>query len=102
MDKPLSNITAVLMPCFGTGTRTYENSKVLTEELGVSVSEINISNSVKAHFSDIGHDIAEQDTVYENAQARERTQVLFDIANKLGAVVLGTGDMTENALGFCT
>ena len=95
-------IRAVTLPCFGTSDRTYRNACLLAEKTGSSFSEINIADSVRRHFQDIGHDADKHDTVYENAQARERTQVLMDIANQVGAPVIGTGDLSELALGWCT
>lgn len=96
------NIIAITMPCFGTTERTKSNAVLLAEELGVTLKEINISDSVKQHFKDIGHDESVADVTYENAQARERTQVLMDVANSYGGIVLGTGDMSELALGWAT
>lgn len=102
LSMPSQNIIAVTQPCFGTGGRTYGNAKKLMELLKVSSFEINIKNAVAGHLADIGCDIKNQDIVFENAQARERAQVAFDIANKYNAIVLGTGDLSEAALGFCT
>ena len=102
LKMPSQNIIAITQPCFGTGGRTYNNAKKLMELLNVTALDINISNAVTAHLADIGADIGTHDVVYENAQARERAQVAFDIANKYNAIVLGTGDMSEAALGFCT
>lgn len=96
------NIIAVTMPCFGTTSRTYNNSLALSRELGADLREINIKASVLQHFEDIGHDKELLDVTFENAQARERTQVLMDIANKNGGLVIGTGDMSELALGWAT
>ncbi len=95
-------ITCVTMPCFGTTDRTYRNAVTLTRQLGCTLREINIKEAVKQHFKDIGHDEAIHDTTYENSQARERTQVLMDIANQTGGMVIGTGDMSELALGWAT
>lgn len=95
-------IIAVTMPCFGTTDRTYRNAILLAECLGVTVREIPIRDSVKQHFKDIGHDINNQDITYENSQARERTQVLMDVANQMNGIVIGTGDMSELALGWTT
>ncbi len=95
-------IVAVTMPCFGTTDRTYQNAKRLSELLGVTLREINIRESVTLHLKDIGASIDERDVTYENAQARERTQVLMDVANKVRGIVIGTGDLSENALGFAT
>lgn len=95
-------IKAVTMPCFGTTDRTYENACKLASVLGTTLMEIDIKESVRRHFQDIGQDIEEHDVTYENGQARERTQVLMDIANKENGLVLGTGDMSELALGWAT
>lgn len=100
IDK--KNILAVTMPCFGTTTRTYTNACQLAQKTGATLREINITASVLRHFSDIGHDEHEHDVTYENCQARERTQVLMDLANKTGGIVIGTGDLSELALGWCT
>ena len=99
---PRGQIHAVTMPCFGTTDRTYHNACVMTEKLGASLMEVDIRNSVMQHFADIGHDPAVHDVTYENGQARERTQVLMDIANQVGGLVIGTGDMSELALGWAT
>lgn len=99
---PVSDIIAISMPCFGTTDRTKSNAQKLCEELGVEFRIIDISESVKAHFSDIGQSLTDYDVTFENAQARERTQVLMDIANKEGGIVIGTGDLSELALGFAT
>lgn len=99
---PRDQIHAVTMPCFGTTDRTYHNACVMTEKLGASLMEVDIRNSVMQHFADIGHDPAVHDVTYENGQARERTQVLMDIANQVGGPVIGTGDMSELALGWAT
>ncbi len=96
------NIIAVTMPCFGTTERTRSNAVNFAESLGVTLKEINISDAVNIHFRDIGHDPNVCDVTYENAQARERTQVLMDIANQSGGLVIGTGDMSELALGWAT
>jgi len=96
------NILAVSMPCFGTTKRTKSNSEILAEELHATRRTINISKAVRQHFTDIGHDERDLSVVYENAQARERTQVLMDIANGCGGLVVGTGDMSELALGWST
>ncbi len=97
-----SCIRAVTMPCFGTTDRTYQNACELTRRLGASLQEVDIKKSVTAHFQDIGHDMEVHDVTYENSQARERTQVLMDIANQTGGMVVGTGDMSELALGWAT
>lgn len=96
------NITAVTMPCFGTTDRTYQNACVLIDKLGVTLREISIQEAVRNHFKDIGQREDLFDTTYENAQARERTQVLMDIANMENGMVIGTGDMSELALGWAT
>lgn len=95
-------IVAVTMPCFGTTGRTYQNAVLLAKKLGVTLLEINIKEAVTLHLKDIGHDINVHDVTFENAQARERTQVLMDIANSRGGIVIGTGDMSEMALGWAT
>ena len=97
-----SCIEAVTMPCFGTTDRTYQNACVLTKKLGATLHEVNIQDAVRVHFRDIGHSEEKHDVTYENAQARERTQVLMDIANQTGGMVIGTGDMSELALGWAT
>ena len=95
-------IHAVTMPCFGTTDRTYQNACRMTEKLGASLQEVDIKKSVTQHFEDIGQDMGCHDVTYENGQARERTQVLMDIANQTGGLVVGTGDMSELALGWAT
>ena len=90
------------MPCFGTTKRTRSNAELLARALGVSFREVNITKSVRQHFEDIGHDESVTDVTYENSQARERTQVLMDIANQSGGLVIGTGDLSELALGWAT
>lgn len=95
-------IMAVTMPCFGTTDRTYQNACKLAEKLGTTFREIDIKASVTQHFLDISHDVENKNVVYENGQARERTQILMDIANEIGALVIGTGDMSELALGWAT
>ncbi len=102
MQLDTSGITAVSMPCFGTTSRTKTNARSLAIELGCTFREIDISASVLQHFQDIGQDSNQHDVTYENAQARERTQVLMDIANQLGGIVIGTGDLSEAALGWAT
>ncbi len=99
---PRENITAVTMPCFGTTDRTYQNACLMAKKLGATLREVDIREAVTVHFRDIGQDIAVHDVTYENAQARERTQVLMDIANQSGGLVIGTGDMSELALGWAT
>jgi NAD+ synthase (glutamine-hydrolysing) len=90
------------MPCFGTSDRTYRNALELMRLLGVTVKEIDIRTAVTTHLRDIGHDLQVRDATYENVQARERTQVLMDYAGQIGALVVGTGDLSELALGWCT
>lgn len=100
IDK--KNIIAVTMPCFGTTNRTYDNACALAKEIGCTLMEIPINKSVTQHLKDIKHDIQNHDITYENAQARERTQVLMDVANQENGLVIGTGDLSELALGWCT
>ncbi len=95
-------IIAVTMPCFGTTDRTYENACLLAKTLGTTLRKVDIRKAVTGHFADIGQDMECHDVTYENGQARERTQVLMDIANKENALVIGTGDMSELALGWAT
>ncbi len=102
LKRPRTDIIAVTMPGFGTTGRTKNNATMLCEELGVDLRTIGIHEAVNQHFKDIGHDPAVHDVTYENAQARERTQVLMDIANEVGGMVIGTGDMSELALGWAT
>ena len=102
LGRDRKDILAVTMPCFGTTKRTKSNAEVLAECYGVSFRDINISKSVLQHFEDIGQDPECLDVTYENCQARERTQVLMDLANKTGGFVIGTGDLSELALGWAT
>lgn len=102
LKLPRTDIIAVTMPCFGTTKRTKNNATVLCEQLGVDFRCVNIFDSVNMHFTDIGHDPKIKNVVYENCQARERTQVLMDIANAEGGLVVGTGDLSELALGWAT
>lgn len=102
MHLPMSGLTGITMPGFGTTGRTYNNATELVTRLGATLQEINIAKSVRQHFADIGHDEDIHDVTYENSQARERTQILMDYANKAGGMVLGTGDLSELALGWCT
>lgn len=102
MGKDRKDIVAVTMPGFGTTDRTYENSLRLIHVLGATLREISIKDSVLQHFKDIGHDVLVHDATYENAQARTRTLILMDIANQTGGLVIGTGDLSELALGWCT
>lgn len=96
------NILGVTMPCFGTTDRTYQNACLLVEKLGATLKEVDIKEAVTLHFKDIDHDMDVHDVTYENSQARERTQVLMDIANQTNGMVIGTGDMSELALGWAT
>ena len=98
----MEGIVAVTMPCFGTSVRTRSNAEVLIEQLGIRLLEINIKDAVNGHLKDIGHDGTTADVTFENAQARERTQILMDIANLQNGIVVGTGDLSELALGFAT
>lgn len=102
LNRPRKDIIAVTMPCFGTTKRTKNNATVLCEELGVDFRCVNIFDAVNVHFRDIGHDPNDRNVTYENAQARERTQILMDIANDCGGMVIGTGDLSELALGWAT
>ncbi len=102
LGRDRKDIVAVTMPCFGTTDRTYRNAVSLNEHLQTSLKEIPIGEAVKVHFKDIGHDETNHNVVYENSQARERTQILMDIANMNGGLVIGTGDLSELALGWAT
>ena len=102
LNIPRENILSVTMPCFGTTDRTYNNACVLTKKLGAELKEVVIKEAVNVHFRDLGHDSNVHDVTYENSQARERTQVLMDLANKYNGMVVGTGDMSELALGWAT
>ena len=102
LGLPRTGITGITMPGLGTTRRTHDNSLELMRLLGISSSEIDICAATRQHFSDIGQDESVHDVTYENSQARERTQVLMDVANKLGGIVIGTGDLSELALGWCT
>ena len=102
LDRPASDIIAVTMPCFGTTDRTRDNAVELAERLGTTLRRIDISGTVKSHFRDIGQSMECHDVTFENGQARERTQVLMDIANQTGGLVVGTGDLSELALGWAT
>ena len=97
-----SGITAVTMPCFGTTDRTYQNACKMSLKVGATLREVRIGDAVMQHFKDIVHDPQDHSVTYENSQARERTQVLMDIANQTGGLVIGTGDMSELALGWAT
>ena len=102
LNLPKENIIAITMPGFGTTSRTHKNSIKLINEYGATFREINITKSSLQHFEDIGHDKKMKDITYENAQARERTKILMDIANEENGIVVGTGDLSELALGWCT
>ena len=102
LGLPRTNILGVTMPCFGTTDWTYQSALELMSTLGVTQKEVRIHESVRQHFKDIGHDESVRNVTYENAQARERTQVLMDLSNEFGGIVLGTGDLSEIALGWCT
>ncbi len=102
LGRPMTDISGVTMPCFGTSDRTYNNALELMNLLGISSKEISIKDAVSTHFRDIGHDPKVHNTTYENAQARERTQILMDYAGEVGGIVVGTGDLSELALGWCT
>lgn len=102
LKKERGNIVGITMPGFGTTGRTYENAKMLVKSCGASLEEISIKEAASGHLKDLSHALDVYDVTYENAQARERTQVLFDWANMHGAILIGTGDLSELALGWCT
>ncbi len=102
LHRPASDVLAVTMPCFGTTKRTRSNAEILCDELAVSFQEINIANTVRSHFADIGQDESVLDVTFENGQARVRTLELMDLANRTGGLVVGTGDLSELALGWAT
>ena len=102
LGRPVADVHGVTLPCFGTSDRTYQNALTMMRGLGVSIKEINIREAVAGHFRDIGHDVNVHNATYENSQARERTQILMDYASVVGGIVVGTGDMSELALGWCT
>ena len=102
LGRPSEDVIAVTMPCFGTTERTRDNAVELARLLGCTLRRIDIGETVKQHFRDIGQSMDNHDVTFENAQARERTQVLMDIANQAGGLVIGTGDLSELALGWCT
>ena len=102
LNRPASDIVAVTMPCFGTTARTRSNAELLAERMGATLKVVDISQAVRRHFADIGQSMENHDVTFENGQARERTQVLMDIANQTGGLVIGTGDLSELALGWCT
>lgn len=102
LNRPLTDVIAVTLPCFGTTNRTYNNALALMKNLGVDMREVNIREACTLHCRDIGHDMHTLDVTFENVQARERTQILMDIACKESGFVVGTGDLSELALGWCT
>lgn len=102
LNLDVKGIIAVTMPGFGTTKRTKANAVVLAEKLGITLLEISIEESVRLHFKEINHDENNHNVVYENAQARKRTHILMDLANKYNGIVVGTGDLSESALGWCT
>ncbi len=102
LGKPTTDVLAYTMPCFGTTSRTLDNSIKLAKALGVSIKKVDITKSVKSHLKDLGHPLDVHDAAYENAQARERAQLLMDFANMYNGVVVGTGDLSELALGWAT
>ena len=102
LGRPLEDVVAITMPCFGTTSRTKSNAQKMAEAIGTSFREIDIHAAVQQHFSDIGHDGVTTDVTYENSQARIRTLILMNTANKLGGLVIGTGDLSELALGWAT
>ncbi len=102
LGRPVSDVYGVTMPCFGTSDRTYNNAWELMKTLGIHAKEISIQNAVSLHFEDIGHDSSVHNGTFENSQARERTQILMDYASVVNGIVVGTGDLSELALGWCT
>ena len=100
--RPMTDIVAITMPCFGTTQRTKSNAQVLAERIGTTFRTIDIGEAVQVHFRDIGQSMEDLSVTFENGQARERTQVLMDVANQSGGMVIGTGDLSELALGWCT
>ena len=102
LDRPRTDILAVTMPCFGTTSRTKSNAQLLAEHMGASFRTVDIGEAVQVHFRDIGQSMEDLSVTFENAQARERTQVLMDLANQRGGLVIGTGDLSELALGWAT
>lgn len=102
LERDRKNVVAITMPGFGTTGRTYNNALTLMKELGVTMREISIQAAALQHFEDIGHDVSVHDVTYENTQARERTQILMDVANQTNGLVVGTGDLSELALGWAT
>ena len=102
LDRPMTDIQAVTMPCFGTTQRTKSNAQLLAERIGTSFRTVDIGEAVRVHFRDIGQSMEDLSVTFENGQARERTQVLMDLANQSGGLVIGTGDLSELALGWAT
>jgi NAD+ synthase (glutamine-hydrolysing) len=102
LSLPRDGIVAITMPGFGTTSRTLTNAEQLAKSLGITLKQVPINEAVLQHFRDIGHDVHVHDVTYENAQARERTQILMDMANQVGGLMVGTGDLSEMALGWCT
>ena len=102
LGRPMTDILCVTMPCFGTTARTKSNAEVLAERIGTSFKTVHIAEAVKVHFRDIGQSMEDLSVTFENGQARERTQVLMDLANQMGGMVIGTGDLSELALGWAT
>ena len=102
LGLPPKNIVAITMPCFATGEKTLKNATDLCRQMGTNFRRVDISAACTLHGQDIGHDMNNMDIAYENIQARERTQVLMDVANMEGGIVIGTGDLSELALGWCT
>ncbi len=102
LGRPATDVIGITLPCFGTTDRTHDNAVKLMKQLGITSHEINIKEACTLHYSDIGHDGKTLDLTFENTQARERTQVLMDYAGKVGGIVIGTGDLSELALGWCT
>ena len=102
LERPMTDVHGITMPCFGTSDRTYNNSWELMRKLGITCREVNIREAVTLHFRDIGQDPDHHDATFENSQARERTQILMDYAGRVGGIVVGTGDLSELALGWCT
>ncbi len=102
LDRPMTDILCVTMPCFGTTARTKSNAEVLAERIGTSFKTVPIAEAVSVHFRDIGQSMDDLSVTFENSQARERTQVLMDLANQMGGMVIGTGDLSELALGWAT
>jgi len=102
LNRPMTDIVAITMPCFGTTSRTKSNAQLLAERIGTTFQTIDIGNAVRVHFQDIGQSMDDLSVTFENGQARERTQVLMDVANRLGGMVIGTGDLSELVLGWAT